>query len=54
MARNVDAKVFLDGAQGVPHLDVDVKKLDCDFYCFSGHKILAPTGVGVPVWEKRY
>lgn len=52
MARNVGAKVFLDGAQGVPHLDVDVKKLDCDFYCFSGHKILAPTGVGV-LYGKR-
>ena len=52
MAKKVGAKVFLDGAQGVPHLDVDVKKLDCDFYCFSGHKILAPTGVGV-LYGKR-
>jgi cysteine desulfurase/selenocysteine lyase len=39
--------VLVDGAQAVPHLDVDVQALDCDFYCFSGHKLFAPTGVGV-------
>lgn len=47
LARGVGAKVLVDGAQGVVHFDVDVKKLDADFYCFSGHKILGPTGVGV-------
>ncbi len=37
----------MDGAQAIPHLKVDVKNLGCDFYCFSGHKMLGPTGVGV-------
>jgi cysteine desulfurase/selenocysteine lyase len=39
--------VLVDGAQAVPHMEVDVQALDCDFYCFSGHKIYGPTGVGV-------
>jgi cysteine desulfurase / selenocysteine lyase len=39
--------VFVDGAQGAPHLLVDVQELDCDFYAFSGHKLFAPTGSGV-------
>jgi cysteine desulfurase/selenocysteine lyase len=39
--------VLLDGAQAVPHLKVDVRDLDCDFYAFSGHKMFGPTGVGV-------
>ena len=39
--------VLLDGAQAVPHLRVDVRELDCDFYAFSGHKAYGPTGVGV-------
>jgi cysteine desulfurase / selenocysteine lyase len=39
--------VLLDGAQAVPHEAVDVQALDCDFYCFSGHKLYAPTGIGV-------
>jgi cysteine desulfurase/selenocysteine lyase len=39
--------VLVDGAQAVPHLVVDVQALDCDFYCFSGHKMFAPTGIGV-------
>ena len=39
--------VLIDGAQGVPHLRVDVQDLDCDFYAFSGHKMFAPTGSGV-------
>ena len=46
-ARRVGAKVLLDGAQALPHLPVDVKKLDFDFLAFSGHKMLGPTGVGV-------
>ncbi|MFZ5557085.1 MAG: SufS family cysteine desulfurase [Pseudomonadota bacterium] len=46
-ARRVGAKVLLDGAQAVPHVAVDVRALDCDFYVFSGHKIYAPTGIGV-------
>ena len=39
--------VLLDGAQAVPHLQVDVQDLGCDFYAFSGHKMFGPTGVGV-------
>ena len=39
--------VLLDGAQAVPHQAVDVRALDCDFYCFSAHKMIGPTGVGV-------
>lgn len=42
-----DVVVLIDGAQGVPHLDVDVQDLDCDFYAFSGHKMFGPTGAGV-------
>jgi cysteine desulfurase/selenocysteine lyase len=38
--------VLLDGAQAVPHLGVDVRALDCDFYAFSGHKMFGPTGIG--------
>ena len=44
-ARNVT--VLVDGAQGVPHLDVDVQSIGCDFYAFSGHKMFGPTGTGV-------
>ncbi len=44
--------VLLDGAQAVPHLRVDVRALDCDFYTFSGHKMFGPTGVGV-LYGKR-
>jgi cysteine desulfurase/selenocysteine lyase len=39
--------VLVDGAQAVPHTQVDVRDLDCDFYAFSGHKVYAPTGIGV-------
>ena len=46
-ARRVGARVLLDGAQSVPHLDVDVEDLDCDFLAFSGHKMAGPTGIGV-------
>ncbi|MDA0705646.1 MAG: cysteine desulfurase [Proteobacteria bacterium] len=47
LARQKDVPVLLDGAQGVPHMAIDVQDLDCDFYAFSGHKMLGPTGVGV-------
>lgn len=47
MAHLHGAKVLLDGAQAVSHVPVDVQLLDCDFYVFSGHKVFAPTGVGV-------
>lgn len=39
--------VLIDGAQGAPHIPVDVQALDCDFYAFSGHKVYGPTGIGV-------
>ena len=41
------ARVLLDGAQSVSHMRVDVQSLDCDFFVFSGHKVFAPTGIGV-------
>lgn len=47
MAHHAGAWVMVDGAQAVPHLKVDVQDLDCDFYCFSGHKLYGPTGIGV-------
>ncbi len=47
MARENGSVVLVDGAQGVPHLPVDVQHLDCDFYAFSGHKVYGPTGIGV-------
>lgn len=43
----MDVPVLLDGAQGVPHMAIDVQDLDCDFYAFSGHKMFGPTGAGV-------
>jgi cysteine desulfurase/selenocysteine lyase len=48
-----DAIVVIDGAQAVPHLRVDVQQIDCDFYTFSGHKIYAPTGIGVLYGRER-
>jgi cysteine desulfurase/selenocysteine lyase len=47
MAHAVGAHVFVDGAQAVPHMSVDVQDLDADFYAFSGHKAYGPTGVGI-------
>ena len=46
-AKKVNAVTIIDGAQAVPHIPLDVTSLDCDFYAFSGHKMLGPTGVGV-------
>lgn len=45
--QNSSALIFIDGAQAAPHLAIDVQRLDCDFFAFSGHKCYAPTGVGV-------
>lgn len=47
MAHRYGAKVLLDGAQAVSHIKTDVQAFDCDFYIFSGHKMFAPTGIGV-------
>ena len=46
-AHSRDIPVLVDGAQGVPHMQVDVMDLDCDFYAFSGHKMFGPTGTGI-------
>jgi cysteine desulfurase / selenocysteine lyase len=51
-AHAAGATVLVDGAQGIPHLPVDVRALDVDFYAFSGHKMLGPTGIGV-LYGKR-
>ena len=47
MAHEKGIPVLVDGAQSVPHMQVDVQDLDCDFFAFSGHKVYGPTGVGV-------
>ena len=47
IAKECGAISVVDGCQGIIHGTVDVKKLDCDFYCFSGHKLYGPTGIGV-------
>ncbi|MGB4499279.1 MAG: cysteine desulfurase, partial [Methylococcaceae bacterium] len=47
LAHAQNIPVLLDGAQAIPHMSVDMQALDCDFYVFSGHKLYAPTGVGV-------
>ena len=46
--------VLIDGAQAVAHLKVDVQHLDCDFYCFSGHKLYAPMGIGVLYGKEKW
>ncbi len=51
-AHAVGAVVLVDGAQGVPHLPVNVQELGCDFLAFSGHKMCGPTGIGV-LWGRR-
>lgn len=52
IAHDHGAIIVVDGAQGAPHMTVDVVDLDCDFYTFSGHKMCAPTGIGV-LYGKR-
>jgi cysteine desulfurase/selenocysteine lyase len=51
MARAAGVPVLIDGAQAAAHLPIDVGALGCDFYCFSGHKVFGPTGIGV-LWSK--
>ena len=53
MAHAYGALVLLDGAQSTAHLPVDVQDLNCDFYTFSGHKMYAPTGIGV-LWGREH
>jgi len=52
IARKSGATTFVDGAQAVPHLPVDVTTIGCDFYAFSGHKMLGPTGIGALAVKK--
>jgi cysteine desulfurase/selenocysteine lyase len=52
-AHTVGASVVVDGAQAVPHLQVDVQALACDFYAFSSHKMFGPTGIGVLYGKSR-
>jgi len=52
LAKSVGALVLIDGAQGVPHMRVDIQALGCDFYAFSAHKLFAPTGIGV-LWGRE-
>ncbi|WP_343363698.1 cysteine desulfurase [Listeria seeligeri] len=52
LAHKVGAVILVDGAQAVPHMEVDVVDLDADFYAFSGHKMMAPTGIGA-LYGKR-
>ena len=47
MAHSRNIPVLVDGAQSAPHMPVNVRDLDCDFYAFSGHKLYGPTGIGV-------
>ena len=53
-ANEWDIPVFVDGAQAAPHININVQELGCDFYCFSGHKLFAPTGTGVLFIKKPY
>lgn len=51
LAKKYDIPVLVDGAQATPHKMVDVQAMGCDFYCFSGHKMYGPTGIGV-LWGR--
>ena len=53
MAHRNGTPVLVDGAQAAPHLRIDVRALDCDFYCLSAHKVFGPTGVGVLYGKTR-
>ena len=53
-AHSADIPVLIDGAQGIQHGVVDVKKMNCDFYVFSGHKIYGPTGIGMLYGKEKY
>ncbi len=52
ICRERGAMLLVDGAQSVPHMPISVAEIDCDFLCFSGHKMLGPTGTGV-LWVKK-
>lgn len=52
-AHENDIRIMIDGAQAVQHMKVDVSQLDVDFYCFSGHKMYGPTGIGILYGKKE-
>ncbi|MBI5147257.1 MAG: cysteine desulfurase [Thaumarchaeota archaeon] len=52
MCKKAEVKVLVDGAQSVPHMKVDLQQIGCDFFAFSAHKMLGPTGVGV-LWVRK-
>lgn len=54
IAHEKDIPVLIDGAQSIPHFSVDMQELDCDFYAFSGHKVYAPTGIGVLYGKEKW
>ena len=54
LAHQSNIPVLIDGAQGVAHMKVDVQELDADFYCFSGHKMYAPMGIGVLYGKEKW
>ena len=54
MAHSAGIPVLIDGAQSTPHFTVDMQDLDCDFFAFSGHKIYAPTGIGVLYGKEKW
>ncbi|MEM5831662.1 MAG: cysteine desulfurase [Candidatus Aenigmatarchaeota archaeon] len=53
IAHENDSITLIDAAQSAPHLEIDVKKIDCDFLAFSGHKMLGPTGIGILYGKKE-
>ncbi len=53
MAHQKNIKIMIDGAQAVQHLEISMKDIDADFYCFSGHKMYAPTGIGILYGKKE-
>lgn len=52
LGRDAGATLLVDGAQALPHFDIDLSRLGCDFYAFSGHKLFAPSGIGA-LWGRR-
>ncbi|WP_171017399.1 cysteine desulfurase [Maribacter sp. ACAM166] len=54
LAHEKSIPVLIDGAQAVPHMKVDIQALDADFYCFSGHKVFGPTGVGILYGKEKW
>ena len=54
MVHQVGALLVVDGAQSIPHIKIDVQDLDVDFFAFSGHKMLGPTGIGVLYGKEEF